>query len=93
VPEAKFSIHVMAGVLLHLHVGGLPDEFTFSDKTTRRYSKAAIELIDCLTHIVESYSWRNAADPTDRRFVCSIYLLAESDFRNAHWTPGVVRVA
>ncbi|SMD14550.1 hypothetical protein [Kibdelosporangium aridum] len=89
----EFSIHVMVGVLLHVYVGGLSDEFTFSDRTSGRHSEQATELGNALTRIVESYGWTNPSDPTDRRFVCSVYLLAESDFRSSFWTPGVVRVA
>jgi hypothetical protein len=90
--DAEFSIHVLAGVLLQVQVGGLVDDFTFLDRITRRYSRAANELIAWLGQFMESYNWVNPADATDRRFAVSVYLLAESEYHSMFWTPGVVRI-
>jgi hypothetical protein len=89
----QFGLHVMADVLLHLQVGGMADGFSFADRTTRRYSDQAIDLINYLGRRVESYNWTNPSDPTDRRFVSSVYLWAESGFRSIFWVPGVLRIA
>lgn len=89
---SQFGIHVEGNILLQLYVGGLKDEFTFVEPATRRYSDQANVLADHLTQIVESYDWINPDDPTERRFFCSVYLLAELDCRSAFWEPGVVHV-
>jgi len=88
----EFSIHVMGGVLLQVHVGGLTDNFTFAHRRTCRYSIEADDLVAWLTRTVETYNWTNPDDPTDRRFFSSVYLLTESDYHSAFWAAGVVRV-
>lgn len=88
----EFGIHVLADVLLQVQVGGLKDEFTFLDRTSRTYSRPAKELIAVLTRILNSYNWTNPDDLADRRFFTSIYPLAESEYHSAFWTPGVVRI-
>jgi hypothetical protein len=96
-PEAvpvgiDFGIHIVANVLVRLQVGGLKDEFIFADPISHRYSKQAIELISYLNILMESYNWVNPDELTDRRFFCSVYLLAEADYHSVFWTPGVVRL-
>lgn len=92
VPDsAEFSIWVRADALLQLQVGGLRDAFTFVDRIGHRYSREANALIALLVRAMDSYNWTNPDDPTDRRFFTSIYLLAESEYRSAFWTPGAVR--
>jgi hypothetical protein len=88
----EFGIHVHEDVLLHLHVGGLSDEFTFADRLSYRYTEQATQLVGRLCRSMESYNWINRDDPADRRFCCSVHLLAESDYRSSVWTPGVVRI-
>lgn len=90
--SAEFSIHVIANVLLNVYVGGLPDDFTFADRPSRRHSAEAKALLRELDEVVGSYDWSNPADPTDRRFVYGVHLLAEADFRSVFWTPGVIRL-
>lgn len=91
-PTIDFGIHLVANVLLRLNVGGLPDEFTFTDRICERYSQAAVGLASSLTKIMESYNWTNPTELPDRRFFCSVHLLTEADYRSAFWTPGVVRL-
>lgn len=89
---AEFSVYVVADVLLQLHVGGLSDDFTFSDRVSHRYSKEADALVEHLEDLLASYDWTNAKDPLDRRFVYGVFLLTESDYHSVFWTPGVVRL-
>lgn len=89
---AKFSIHVLADVLLQVQVGGLNDEFTFLDRISRHYSQQAKELIAFLTRVMAAYNWTNPDDLTDRRFFTSVYLLPESEYRCGYWVPGVISV-
>lgn len=86
------SIHVLAGVLLQLQVGGLRDDFTFYDRISHLYSRQALDLIGYLIQFLESYNWTNEGDLMDRRFFVSVYLLAESEYRSDFWIPGVLRV-
>lgn len=89
---AEFSIHVLADVLLQVQLGGLSDDLAFIDRISRSYSRQAKELVAMLARIMDSYNWTNPDDLTDRRFFASIYLLAESEYHSAFWTPGVVRI-
>lgn len=91
-PTIDFGIHLIANVLLRLNVGGLPDEFTFTDRICERYSRAAVQLASRLMEIMESYNWTNPDELPDRRFFCSVHLLSEAGYRSAFWTPGVVRL-
>jgi hypothetical protein len=86
------SMYVLGGVLLQVQVGGLADDFTFIDRTTGLYSRQGQDLIAYLASCMDSYNWTNPDDLADRRFFTSVYLLAESEHRSAHWLPGVVAV-
>lgn len=91
-PGVECSMYVVGGVLLQVQVGGLPDDFTFIDRTTGLYSRQGQDLVAYLTSCVDSYNWTNPDDLIDRRFFISVYLLGESEYRSAHWLPGVVAV-
>jgi hypothetical protein len=90
--EGIFSIRVISGVMLCVEVGGLPDEFIFADYTDTKYSTPANALRGRIMQFIETYNWTNKNDSNDRRFVTSVRLLAEAEYRTIFWTPGEVRL-
>jgi hypothetical protein len=91
--DADFSIRVISNTVVHVEVGGLSDEFIFADYTDTKYSTPAISLRERIMQFVETYNWSNKDDLRDRRFIPSVRLLAEREYRSIFWTPGEVRIA
>ncbi|MFD1044764.1 hypothetical protein ACFQ1S_03715 [Kibdelosporangium lantanae] len=87
-----FAVRILSGLVLQVEVGGLSDEFLFSDYTDSNHSTPAIDMRARIMRFVETYNWFNRKYPRDRRFITSVRLLAESEYRSIFWTPGQVRL-
>jgi hypothetical protein len=90
--QGIFSARILSGLALQVEVGGMPDDFLFADYTDANYSTPANALRERIMRFVETYNWFNRRHPRDRRFIPSVRLLPESEYRSIFWTPGQVRL-
>ncbi|MBP2325351.1 hypothetical protein JOF56_005736 [Kibdelosporangium banguiense] len=89
--DIQFSVHVRVDYELLVLVGGLRDAFAYADTMEPCYTPHGKELAEYIANFVESYNWSNPDDRHDRRFVHSVRLLMEVEWRTIFWTPGEIR--